>query len=60
MSGRLPDSNKFIKMLSSWILAAGFALGALGQTSTTSVFLPIIDSQPLVASLSKEVSVREV
>lgn len=46
-------------MLAITILLAGFAvLGSAQDSSITSIFLPIVDAQTLVASLSHEVCSR--
>lgn len=37
-----------------------FGLHALAANQTASMFLPIIDAQPLVASLSKQVRISEL
>ena len=37
-----------------------FGLQALAKNQTASIFLPIVDAQPLVASLSKQVRISEL
>lgn len=61
-SKKVPNSTNMIALL-TFLMA--FGLTALAQssnsstTSTTSVFLPIVDTQPLVASVSTSVSFVE-